>query len=105
MEIKMKDLDELLNNQQNIQDDDFSVQVMKKVPKASSYKHRQTITMISTILGSLLTFLIVTKSDQSLSFIHEIYNGFINYQAGGIAIFLGITTIFAAIFVHKSQEI
>ena len=101
----MNDLDELLKDQNQIEDNEFSVTVMKKIPKANTYKYRQAVVMCSTLLGSILTFLIVTKADRSLTFIREIYHGLINYQGAGLATLVGLATIFTAIFFHQAQEI
>lgn len=101
----MNDLDDLLKTQHHIEDDNFTVQVMKKVPKRSTYRYRQAVIMVSTLVGSLLTFFIVTQSDRSLSFLREMYRGLVNYQGSGLAILIGIATVFTAIFLHQSQEI
>lgn len=100
-----KILDELLSQQQKIEDIDFSSNVMRSLPQRQNQKRRAFILLFSTSLGSLAALFLLLGEKSTSTFFHEIFEGLTRYQAGGLALTIGILALYTTFFLSTHEEI
>ncbi len=96
-------LNTLLSDQQSLEDNGFTVNVMNSLPKRPNHKLRAFILLTSTTLGSICALYFMGGA--SKTFLREVFNGLVNYQGSGLAMICGVVLFYATIFVSTSEEI
>lgn len=102
-----KELDALfseqLSEQQSIEDNGFTANVMRSLPARPNHKLRALILLGSTSLGSLAAFLLMGGA--SKNFLKEVFHGLTKYNHGGLAMVLGVLLLYTVLYISTSEEI
>lgn len=96
-------LNALLSEQQSIEDDSFTVNVMRSLPARPNHKLRALILLSSTSLGSLCAFYFMGGA--SKAFLRDVFKGLATYQTSGLAMVLGVVLLYITLFVTTSEEL
>ena len=109
MENERDQFEELLKEesfqQESIPDNNFSVQVMSKVPLRQNNKRRSAILIISSLVGSLLTFFFLNSTNSNQLIFKNMFQVLAHFQITGLAMIAGVLILYAAIFFTSSDDL
>lgn len=93
----MQDLDSLLKQQDQIEDDGFTVKVVEQASQHLSYRKRVSILFSAVLVGSILSFCIFFLSQGDSVTLTALINSAVKYQTEGMAFVLTITMVYLGI--------
>ncbi|MCR9204015.1 MAG: DUF5056 domain-containing protein [Halobacteriovoraceae bacterium] len=96
-------LSEKLSDQQMIEDNGFTENVMYSLPAKTNHKLRALVLLSSTSIGSLSAFFLMGGT--SKNFLREVFQGLTKYNHGGLAMVLGVILLYTVLYISTSEEI
>lgn len=100
----MQNLDELLKQQEQIQDDGFTANVMVKTRRHLSMKKRLSILFSSVLVGLISAMSVFFLSQGEAVDLTNLINGALKYQVESIAFLVTITMVYLGILMTAEEE-